>query len=183
MKLSCVALLLTLCAGVVRADEPITGAYVGAGIGRATLHRTRLTRSDVEAHDRGSKILAGYRVLNGLAFEASYADYGKAQKDVRLLGDIDAFSVAVVGLIQLQQLDLFGKAGFGAWAGTSADRTGRQVRDNDIDPILGLGVQYRSGRFAVRAEVEAQALSFAAGNHGRDGDLLDFISVGMSWRF
>jgi hypothetical protein len=100
-----------------------------------------------------------------------------------LAGDIEAFSVAVVGLIPLQKIDLFGKAGFGAWDGTSADRTGRRVSDNDIDPFLGLGVQYRSGRFAVRAEVEAQALSFSAGSHGRDGDWLDFISVGMTWSF
>lgn len=183
MKLRFLSLLLPLCAGVAHADEPVIGTYVGAGIGRATLHRARLTRSDIEAHDTGFKALVGRRVFRGLAFEASYTDYGKMEKGARLFGDIDAFSVAVVGLIPLQEIDLFGKVGFGAWEGTTADRAGREVRDNDIDPILGIGAQYRSGRFAVRAEIEAQALSFAAGEHGRDGDWVDLISVGASWSF
>jgi len=183
MKLRFLSLLLPLCAGVAHADELVTGPYAGVSVGRATLHRARLTRSDIEAHDKGFKALVGYRVLSGLAFEVGYADYGKVTKDVRLSGEVDAFSVAVVGLIQLRDFDLFGKAGFGAWEGTTADRTGREVRDNDIDPILGIGAQYRSGRFAMRAEIEAQQLSFAAGQHGRDGDVVDFISVGASWRF
>jgi hypothetical protein len=159
------------------------GAYAGVGVGRATLHRARFGRSDIEAHDTAFKALVGYRALRGLGFEASYADFGEISKRDRLAGDIDAFNVSVVGLIPLDKVDLFGKAGFGAWRGTTADNTGREVRDNDIDPTLGIGVQLRNGRFAVRAEVEAQLLSFAAGEHGRDGDWLDFISVGAQWSF
>jgi hypothetical protein len=183
MKLRFLSLLLSLCAGVVYADEPIIGPYAGVGVGRATLHRARVFRSDIEAHDTGFKALVGYRSLKGLAFEASYANYGEQEKGDRLAGEIDAFSVAVVGLISLQTIDLFGKAGFGAWDGTTANRAGQEVSDNDIDPMLGIGVQYRSGRFAVRGEIEAQALSFSAGSHGRDGDWLDFISVGTTWSF
>lgn len=185
MKLRFLSLLLSLCAGVVHADESITGVYAGVGVGRATLHRVDFHRSDFEAHDTGFKALAGYRILRGLAIEASYADYGEVQKDVRgvrLVGEIDAFSVAVVGMIPLRNIDLIGKAGFAAWDGTlSADRTGRQVDDNDIDPTLGLGVQYRNGRFAFRAELEALSLRFS--DTESDGDWIDFISVGMNWRF
>ena len=168
---------------MTHADEPTMGAYVGAGVGRATLHRTRFTRSDIEAHDTAFKALAGYRVLRGLAFEASYADFGEVTKRDQLAGDIEAFGATIVGLIPLRKVDLFGKAGFGAWHGTTADRTGRVIRDNDIDPLFGIGVQLRNGRLALRAEIEAQFLSFSAGEHGRDPDVADFISVGANWSF
>lgn len=189
MRLRFLSLLLSLCAGVAYADQPIMGAYAGAAVGRATLHEVDFFRSDFEAHDTAFKVLAGYRFNRGLAVEASYSDYGKQAENVRgvrLVGEIDAFSVAVVGLIPLRAIDLFGKAGFAAWDGTlSADRTGREVSGSDIDPSLGLGVQYRNGRFAVRAEVEALILGFDGDDPDDDGDdnWLDFISLGASWSF
>jgi hypothetical protein len=182
-KLRLLALLLPLCAGVAQADETLAGFYAGASAGRAVLHRERIFRSGIEAHDTGFKALAGYRLFPGLAFEASYADYGDIQKDTRLAGEIDVFSAAAVGLIQLRDWDLFGKAGLGRWEGTTADNAGREVRDNDVDPMIGIGAQYRAGRFAMRAEIEAQQLSFAAGEHGRDGDWVNFFSLGASLRF
>jgi hypothetical protein len=176
-------LLLPLCAGVAQADEPAIGFYAGGAAGRAILHRERLTRSGLEAHDTASKAYVGYRVYPGLAFEATYADYGDIKKDTRLAGNIDVFSVAAVGLIQLRQWDLFGKVGAGAWDGRTFNRSGREVQDNDIDPFIGIGAQFRVGRFALRVESEAQQLSFAAGEHGRDGDWINFISAGASWTF
>jgi hypothetical protein len=182
-KFILVTLLFPLCTSVAQADESLTGFYAGVGVGRAVLHRERLFRSGVEAHDRGVKALVGYRAFPGLAFEANYADFGDIEKDTRLAGEIDVFSAAVVGLIQLRDWDLFGKAGLGRWEGTTANNAGQEVRDNDVDPLIGIGAQYRSGRFAVRAEIEAQQLSFAAGEHGRDGDWVNFFSVGASLRF
>ena len=182
-KLRFLPLLLPLCASVAQADEVITGFYAGAAAGRAVLHRERIFRSGVEAHDTGIKALVGYRAFPALAFEASYADYGDIEKDTRLAGEIDVFNAAVVGLIQLRDWDLFGKAGLGRWEGTTANNAGIEVRDNDVDPMLGIGAQYRSGRFALRAEIEAQQLSFAAGEHGRDGDWINFFSLGASVRF
>jgi hypothetical protein len=174
---------LALLAGMAHADEPITGAYAGLAVGRATLHRARFTRSDIEAHDTAFKALFGYRAMRGLAFEASYTDFGEMAKRDQLAGDVEAFSVGIVGLIPLRRVELFGKAGFGAWRGTTVDRNGQSVRDDDIDPVVALGAQLRNGRLALRAEIELQFLSFDAGEHGRDGDLVDFISVGANWRF
>jgi hypothetical protein len=57
------------------------------------------------------------------------------------------------------------------------------VDDNDVDPFIGIGAQYRAGRFAVRIESEAQQLSFSAGQHGRDGDWVNFISLGANYTF
>lgn len=176
-------LLLPLCAGVAQAEDPVMGFYAGASAGRAVLHRERLFRSGIEADDSAYKALIGYRTLPALAVEASYGDYGDIRKGTRLAGKIDVFNVAVVGLIQLRDWDLFGKAGLGRWSGTTANNAGQEVRDNDIDPFIGIGAQYRAGRFAVRVESEAQQLSFAAGEHGRDGDWINFISVGASWTF
>ena len=176
-------LLLPLCTGVAQADETLAGVYVGGGVGRAVLHRERLFRSGIEAHDTAYKALVGYRVYPALAFEVNYADFGDIKKDTRLAGEIDVFSAAAVGLIQLRQWDLFGKAGLGRWEGTTMDNAGREVRDNDVDPLIGIGAQYRSGPLALRAEIEAQQLSFSAGEHGRDGDWVNMFSVGASVRF
>ena len=85
MKLRLLSLLpLALFASVAHADEPVMGAYAGMSAGRATLHRERLTRSSVEAHDTAFKALFGYRSLRGLAFEASYADFGNMNRRDRL---------------------------------------------------------------------------------------------------
>lgn len=181
-KLRFLALLLPMCAGLAHADDLI-GVYAGAGVGRAVLHRERLFRSGVEAHDTGFKALVGYRVFPALAFEASYSDYGDIKKDTRLAGNIDVFTASAVGLIQLRDWDLFGKAGLGRWDGTTANNAGIEVRDNDVDPAIGIGAQYRSPHFALRAEIEAQQLSFAAGEHGRDGDWVNFFSIGALVRF
>jgi hypothetical protein len=182
-KLRLFTLLLTFCAATVQADEPAMGFYAGASAGRAVLHRERWSRSGIEAHDSASKAFVGYRVYPGLALEAAYADYGDIKEGTRLEGNVDAFSVAAVGLIQLRQWDLFGKVGLGRWDGTTANNAGQKVTDNDIDPLIGIGVQFRADRFAVRVESEAQLLSFAAGEHGRDGDWVNFISLGASWTF
>jgi hypothetical protein len=183
MKLRLLAVLLPLFAGAAQADEPPIGVYAGASAGRAILHRERLFRSGIEAHDGGSKAFVGFRILPSLAIEAAYSDYGDIKKDTRLAGNIDVFSAAAVGLIQLREWDLFGKVGLGAWDGTTANNAGQKVDDNDIDPFIGIGAQYRAGRFAVRIESEAQQLSFSAGEHGRDGDWVNFISIGASWTF
>ena len=106
---------LSMCAASVQADEMLAECYVGLSAGRAVLHRERIFRSGVEAHDTGFKALFGYRALPALAFELSYADYGDIEKDTRLAGEVDVFNAAVVGLIQLRDWDLFGKAGLGRW--------------------------------------------------------------------
>lgn len=182
-KLRLLALFVPLCAGVAHADDTMIGFYAGASAGRAVLHRERIFRSGIEAHDTGFKVLAGYRAFPGLAFEATYYDYGDIKKDTRLQGDIDVFSAAAIGLIQLRDWDLFGKAGLGRWEGTTANNAGQEVRDNDVDPMIGIGAQFRSGHFALRAEIEAQQLSFAAGEHGRDGDWVNFFSLGAAVKF
>lgn len=176
-------LLLPLFAGAAQAKDPVLGFYAGGAAGRAVLHRERLFRSGIEEDDSGSKVFVGYRILPALAVEATYADYGDIKKDTRLQGNIDVFSAAAVGLIQLRDWDLFGKVGLGAWDGTSANNAGQKVDDNDIDPFIGIGAQYRAGHFAVRIESEGQQLSFDAGQHGRDGDWINFISIGASWTF
>jgi len=182
-KLRLLAVVLPLCAGAAQADEPVIGFYAGASGGLAVLHRERIFRSGIEADDQGSKALVGYRLNPGFALEASYADYGDIKKDTRLAGKIDAFQVTAVGLIQLREWDLIGKVGLGRWDGETLNNAGQLVEDNDVDPMIGIGAQYRSGRFAIRAESEAQQLSFSAGKHGRDGDWINFFSIGATWTF
>lgn len=188
MALRWLSLLLSLSVCVAHADEPVTGVYAGAGIGEARLRNVDIFRSDFQASDTGVKALLGYRINNGLAFEASYADYGTMEANVRggrLVGKVDAFSVAVVGLVRLRRVDLFGKAGFAAWDGTlRIDPAGREASENEIDPMLGLGVQFRNGPLAFRAEVEALTVDVDVDSErAGSADWLDFISLGVSWRF
>ena len=153
-KLPLLTLLLPLCAGAAYADEPVIGFYAGGSGGLAVLHRERIFRSGIEADDQGFKV-----------------------------GEIDVFNASAVGLIQLREWDLFGKVGLGRWDGTTANNAGREVKDHDVDPMIGIGAQYRNGRFALRVESEAQQLSFSAGSHGRDGDLINFFSLGATVAF
>lgn len=182
-KLRFLAVFLPLCAGVSQADETLAGFYAGASGGRAVLHRERWFRSGIEAHDTAFKAVAGYRFSEALAVEANYADYGDIKLGTRLAGEIDVFNVAAVGFIRLRDWDLFGKVGLGRWDGTTANNAGQRVRDDDIDPMGGIGAQFRNGPFALRAEIEVQQLSFAAGEHGRDGDWVNIFTLGATLRF
>lgn len=188
MKARLFSLLLLLSPCMVHADEPVTGAYAGGAIGEAKLRNYDLFSSDFEASGVGYKALIGYRINNGLAFEASYTDFGTMDTNFRggrLVGQIDAFSAAVVGLIRLRRVDLFGKAGFAAWDGTLRfDPARGQDSENDIGSMLGLGVQVRSGPLAFRAEFEALRVDLDADSKsGGSADWVDLLSIGASYRF
>jgi hypothetical protein len=184
------ALALLLLANGALADEPVMGFYGGIGIGNAnvTLEDADST-ADFEADDTAFRIIAGYRLFRYFAIEANYADYGTPQGG--LLGqfveaDFSAFHVAAVGLIPLGRVDLFGKLGVGAWEGTLRFTDfGGTFSENNVDPVLGFGVQIRRGPMALRAEVEAQQLGFDDdGDDDADGDdSVAFGSVSFTYSF
>lgn len=190
MRNRMVAPALLLLANLAQADEPPKGFYAGASFGRATLElEDSDSTADFKDNGTGYKLTAGYRFMKWLAVEAGYADYGK-QEDT-LLGlplraDFHAFHVGAVGMIPLGNFDLMGKTGIGYWEGKLANNAvGVRYKEDHVDPIFGIGAQYRAGNFAIRAEAEALLLGFDDdGDDEADGDdWVDFVSLGVSWNF
>lgn len=182
--------VLSSFAAVAHADDPPIGFYIGGSVGSATLELEDAdSTTDFKADDTGFKLTAGYRILNWLAVEGGYADYGQPEDAVfgiDLRGDFQAFNVSAVALLPLGNVDLFGRIGIAAWEGSlSADRFGVEVSEDNVDPLIGLGIQYRAGRLAVRAEIEGLMLGFDDdGDDESDGDdWIDFASVGATWTF
>lgn len=182
-------LAAVLFAGQAFAAEPVMGFYIGAGVGSATLTLEDAdTTSDFEGDDTAVRLIAGYRLFRYFAIEANYADYGTAEDllfGTKLRADFSAFNVSAVGLIPLGPVDLFGKLGVGAWEGTLRDDFGDEFSEDNVDPVAGIGVQFRSGQMAVRLEAESQLLGFDDdGDDDADGDdTVGFASVSFAWSF
>lgn len=176
--------------GKASAAEADRGFYLGAGFGKAELTlEDSNSFADFEGDDLGVRVLGGYRFFRHFAVEASYADYGDAQDSIAgvdLTGSFSAFALSAVGLIPLNSFDLFGKLGFGAWEGElTPRRSGGGFVEDNVDPLVGFGIQVRSGNLTVRGEVEAQLLGFDNDNDGEaDGDdLVSLLSLSLMWNF
>jgi hypothetical protein len=184
------ASLLLLAGGAAYADDPPLGFYLGAGVGSATLElEDSNSTADFKGDDTGFKIAAGYRFMKWLAVEANYTDYGKPEDDVlglRLQGDFDAFSVSVLGLLPLGDFDLFARGGLARWNGSlTAEPFGVEVSEDNTDPLIGFGAQFRVGQVAFRLEYEGLLLGFDDDNDDEaDGDdWEDMASLGVTWTF
>ena len=174
----------------VFADEPVRGFYVGGGVGNATL-RLEDTDSpaDFEDDDTGYRLIGGYRWFRYFAVEANITDYGTQEGRILgadIEGDFSAIHAAAVGLIPLGSFDLFGKAGIAFWDG-SLERLGSRivVSENNAEPVLGLGAQFRAGQLTIRGEAETLLLSFDDDGDGEaDGDdYIGFVSLSATWSF
>lgn len=190
MKTYCGILLGLLLTGPVLASDFQRGFYVGAGLGQAELELEDAdSNADFKGDDTGFRIFGGYRAFRYFAVEAQYADFGDAEDSflgVPLQGSFEAFSLSAVGVIPLGSFDLFGKLGFGAWEGTySARGFSGSSSDDNVDPVVGLGLQYRMGRLAIRGEFESQLLGYDDDlDDDADGDDSVFLaSLALIWRF
>lgn len=184
-------------------DPSLRGFYMGGGIGDATVEfEDDESFEEFDADDTGFKVIAGYRIIDWVAVELNYSDYGKP---VDRFGGIDleagytAFSVSALGMLPLGDFDLFGRLGF---ARVDADfRTpGLDFEDSikSTEPLFGLGAQYRRDNLAIRVEFEAILLD--ADNDDRDdwddfwdedddwdddngGDWVSMLSLGFTYKF
>ena len=182
--------LFALAAQASAAERDLRGFYLGAGIGNATLElEDSESTADFKGDDTGVKAIAGYRILDWLAVEANYAQYGEPSDRVfgiDLEGDFSAFSASAIALLPLQSVDLFGRAGIAAWDGTLRSvGFGGSASEDNVDPLFGLGAQVRLGGFALRVEWEALLLSFDDDDDDEsDGDdWVDMLSVGLTYQF
>lgn len=198
---------VALCAASPAAfamDPSLHGFYIGGAVGDAAVEfEDDETGATFDADDSGFKVIVGYRIIDWVAVELNYSDYGNPVDEfqgVDLESSYDAKSASVLGMIPLRNFDLFGRLGF---ARLDADFrvVGARVGSSDYstEPLFGLGAQFRPNpNFAIRVEWEAVLLD--ANNDEDDdwddfwdnddwdedrddGDWLSMLSLGVTYKF
>jgi OOP family OmpA-OmpF porin len=147
------AAAMTFSAGVL-AQGALSGAYVGLDVGQ----------TDVGPEDdTGWKIFGGYRFNQNIAAELGYGllfDKGGVE-----LTSLEAVAVGMFPLAN--QFSIIGKLGF---AMLEADPGG-----DETELTYGIGAQYDVTRnLGVRLQWQ---------RYSTDPDDIDFISIGVLWKF
>jgi OOP family OmpA-OmpF porin len=148
---------VALSASAFAQSSATQGFYVGAEVGN--------TDVGANENDTGFKILGGYRFHPNVAAEVGYgALYEKARVDVSTL------EAVAVGMFPVaNQLSIIGKLGL---ANVDVEVPGGS--DDKTELTWGLGVQYDVNRnLGVRALWQRYETDEA----------IDFLGVGVTWRF
>jgi hypothetical protein len=143
---------LSLAAIAPQAAAADNGFYLGAGITK--------TEFDIDGDDFGGeslddnsfKIIAGFRPLNWLAFEANYIDLGGDSGDGVEL-DTSALTVSALLLAEVGVVDLYGRLGMANF-NADIDVDGFSLSDDSWEPTFGVGVGAHFGSIGLRAEYE-----------------------------
>ena len=177
----------------VFADE--NGLYAGASIGHVS--RSGFPLLSIDPRDVGHvggdsalKIFVGLRPFNPLAFELSYADFGR--QHVQVLGagpaggpgafqnpiatfDSRAVSISALGVYSLPSVELFGRLGVARWQSDSL-RPPSSVHDHrgGTDPSYGIGAQMNLPTIGLRVEYEGFKIA---------SDTTKLLSFGVVYRF
>jgi len=185
-------------------DPSLRGFYIGGAVGDAAVEfEDDHTGETFDADDSGYKVIVGYRIIDWVAVELNYSDYGNPVDEffgVDLESSYDAKSASALGMLPLGKFDLFGRLGF---ARLDADfrvvgaRVGRS--DESTEPLFGLGAQFRpSPNLAIRVEWEAVLLDASNDEDDDwddfwddddwdddrdDGDWLSMLSLGVNYKF
>ena len=197
---------VALCAASPAAlamDPSLRGFYIGGAIGDATVDfEDDQTGETFDADDTGYKIIVGYRIIDWVAVEVNFSDYGNPSDRFfgrDLQASYDARSVSALGMLPLGNFDLFGRLGF-----SRLDAEFRTAGFNGIsseestEPLFGLGAQFRPNpNLAIRLEWEAVLLD--ANNDDDDdwddfwdddwdddrddGDWVSMLSLGVTYKF
>jgi OOP family OmpA-OmpF porin len=188
VKKHAAAVLLSLLVTTAYAQERVTGFYVGGSVGGSSVELEDAdSREDFKGNDTGFRLTAGYRFLKWVAVEGGYIDFGTTDDDivgVPVEAKFKAPYLTGVGLLPLGKFDLFAKGGIAAWDGSLQSHSTRFEEDN-VDPLVGIGAQFRTGRIAIRFDVDALLLGFDDDNDDEaDGDDWAYLtSIGLTLRF
>jgi OmpA-OmpF porin, OOP family len=189
------------------------GPYIGFSVGQAKARD--LKSSDIDAalasiglgsvtsvddKDTAFRIYGGYRILENLAVEVAYVDYGAFKSNSTIVsggfgtatGKWSGYhlSGSAVGILPVgQNLLLFGKAGLGYWnldfdftaSGPGGTLTASDS-DSGISPLLGIGAVLNfTQNFGIRAEWERH-LNIGDDNTTGESDI-DILSLGLQFSF
>jgi hypothetical protein len=178
-------------------DPSLRGFYIGGAIGKATVEvEDDQTGQIFDAEDTGYKIIAGYRIIDWVAVEVNYSDYGDPVDRFfgrNMTASYDGLSVSALGMLPLGQFDLFGRLGI-----TRLESDFRiagfagNLSDESTEPLIGLGAQFRPiPNLAIRLEAEGILLDanndddddFWTSDDDDDGDWLSMLSLGVTYKF
>jgi hypothetical protein len=146
--------LLSLAALAPTAAAADNGFYLGAGI-----TDTKFDVDDVGSgslDDNSFKVIAGFRPLNWLAFEANYLDLG-SDSDGGVELDTSAITLSGLVLAEVGIVDLYARVGVAKWdAELSGNVLGTNLNESDDgwEPTYGVGIGVHFGSVGVRAEYE-----------------------------
>ena len=165
------ALALAAGTGAAQADDDFGGRlYVGAGLSRDKVDGITHTGVPFSDIDKTSwKVLAGFRPVKVLGFEADYLDLGNRTSTfingVNSHSDAKAFAGYAVGFLPLPVpfLDVFGKAGVARWKLNGSQSSGTlplppnnffAFSDQGTEFAWGAGAQAHIGNIGGRLEYE-----------------------------
>jgi opacity protein-like surface antigen len=160
MKFAALAVLATfgLMAAAPRAQAADNGFYLGAGLTKTEFDADDI--DNVELDDSSFKVIAGFRPLDWLAFEANYIDLGSDSEDFGPFTseiDANAITASVLGIFEVGIVDLYARAGLAHWNVDLRQDFGNTVIDGSDDGdefTYGVGVGVHFGSIGVRAEYE-----------------------------
>ena len=174
-----------------------SGAYFGAGIGKASVSdycsdTGGLVVTSCDDSDTSFKIFGGYRFTRNIAVEAAYVDLGKYHvtgSDSGLAFDINTkltgVTVQGVGMVPFgNEFTLMGRVGAIIWdlknSGTVGG-SGGSTSDTGVDIALGIGAQYKfATNFGVRADLDYYP---NLGNNNTGEDNVTAVSIGVVFLF
>jgi hypothetical protein len=182
-------------------DPSLRGFYIGGAIGDATVEfEDDRTGEKFDGDDTGYKLIVGYRIIDWVAVEVNYSDYGNPVDDF-FVRDVEASftgtSISALGMLPLGNFDLFGRLGISRIEGDLRVRGFRGTLSNEeTEPMVGIGAQFRANpNLAIRLEVDGVLLD--ASNNDRDdddffddrwddddeGDWVSMLSLGFTYKF
>jgi OOP family OmpA-OmpF porin len=183
-------------------DPSLRGFYIGGAIGDATVElEDDWTGDRFDGDDTGFKIIAGYRIIDWVAVEVNFSDYGDPVD--RFLGadvemSFEGTSISALGMLPLGNFDLFGRLGISRISGDlKVARFNFTDSNEETEPMLGLGAQYRpTPNLAIRLEIEGVLLDASNDDDDDDddffnddfdnddeGDWVSMLSLGVTYKF
>jgi hypothetical protein len=163
MKFATLAALgvFALVAAAPRAQAADNGFYLGAGLTQTDFKLSVDGLNDSETLDDNSfKVIAGFRPLNWLAFEANYIDLGSAEFEDGSGVEIDssAITASALFLAEVGIVDFYARAGVAKWdSDFSVPAVGGgsiSESDDGWEPTFGAGVGVHFGSIGARLEYE-----------------------------
>ena len=161
-------LALTLAPAASAADN---GFYLGAGV-TSTNFKAEIDGFKDDSDDNGYKIIAGFRPLDWLAFEANYMDMGGVEEN-GLKIDSTALTASALVLAEIGIVDLYARVGMANWNSDFSVQGFANTSDDGWEPTYGAGI-------GVRAEYER--FSTEALNDQLDTDV-GTVSLSFTYTF
>jgi len=197
LKVEALFLLAGLCVAPAAHADGDRGAYIGAGIGRASAadycsDSAGLAVSSCDDSDSSFKVFGGYRFTRNFAVEAAYVDLGTLHANGSFSGlpfdintELTGVTVQAVGIAPLgDKFSLMGRVGAIFWdlstSGTVAGFPG-STSDNGVDIALGAGAQYKfTPNFGIRADLDYYP---DLGNSDTGEDNVTAVTIGIVFSF